>query len=161
MKKIVTVEDRPWLWQDCIKQFQEEGIEFCETVFYPGNFLEENIQEQYIEDYKKVTGVKVRQVNSQMEFLNIMDELYKNPDIVFLMDYDLKGDMSREDFFSRINVRYALKKDTEKKIWFYTTGFADIVGALHDTFPERVLSVLCPPDGQYFWDEKQVRKAVE
>lgn len=49
---------------------------------------------------------------------------------------------------------YAFKKDAEEEIWSYTNGFADIARALHDTFPERVLSATCLPGGQYSWDEK-------
>ena len=84
-----------------------------------------------------------------------------DPSVVFFMDYDLKGDMDRDDFFSRINVKYALEKDKDKKIWFYSSGPRDIQGLLQETFPDRVISVPRFSEGQLYWDEKQVKEIVK
>lgn len=161
-KRIVIVDDRPWKMKKGIMKLQEAGIDFFQTIYYPNNMIARATQDELMEDYKKSTGMKVVQVNDQSEFLARMDELYSDPDIIFLMDYDLKGDMNRDDFFTRINVKYAREKDQEeKKIWFYTTGPNDIKGLLRETFPDNVISVPTYSVGALEWDEAQVKAAVE
>ncbi|MDE5590025.1 MAG: hypothetical protein K2J60_12965 [Acetatifactor sp.] len=161
-KKIVIVDDRPWKMQDCIQKLQKEGIIFCKTIYYPNNTIVRKEQQELMEEYKQSTGIEVVQVNDQSEFLVKMDELYVDPNIIFLMDYDLKGDMNRNDFFARINVKYAIAKDqNEKKIWFYTSGPNDIRGLLRETFHDNVISVPVYSEGKLEWDEDQVKAAVE
>lgn len=87
-------------------------------------------------------------------------ETFGNQDTIFLMDYDLKGDMSREDFYTRINVKYAMAMGCER-IWFYTSGPSEIKGMLIKTFPGHVISVVAHLEGQSFWDEKQVLAAAQ
>ena len=82
-----------------------------------------NNKQELMNEYKMHTHIDVVQVETQKEFLDQMNELYCIPDIIFLMDYDLKGDMSIENFFTRVNVKYALMRDSEKKIWFYICRF--------------------------------------
>lgn len=161
-KRIVIVDDRPWKMKGSILKLQEAGVVFCKTIYYPNNMIARETQDELMEDYKKSTEMEVVQVNDQSEFLAQMDELYSVPDIIFLMDYDLKGDMNRDDFFTRINVKYARVKDKEeKKIWFYTTGPNDIKGLLRETFPNNVISVPTYSVGALEWDEEQVKAAVE
>ena len=123
--------------------------------------LDRKRQDELMEDYKESTGMEVVRVNSQKEFIDEMNKLYSMSNIVFLMDYDLKGDMNRDDFFSRINVKYALEKDKEKKIWFYSSGPRDIQGLLRETFSDNVISVPRFLNGQLYWDENQVKEVVE
>ena len=133
---------------------------FYRTVYCPNNELDKERQDRLMEDYKQSTGIEVVQVNSHSEFIVQMDELYKVSDLIFLMDYDLKGNMNSEDFFTRINVKYALVKDQEqKKIWFYTSGPRDIKGLLMETFPDNTISTFFK-FGLLHWDEKQVKEAV-
>lgn len=161
-KRIVIVDDRPWKMKESIQLLQKENIVFCRTVYYPNNVLDKERQNELMEDYKKSTGIEVVQVNSQSEFISQMDELYSVSDIIFLMDYDLKGNMNRDDFFTRINVKYALAKDQdEKRIWFYTSGPNDIKGLLRETFSDNIISVPDFHDGLLYWDEEQVKAAVE
>lgn len=161
-KRIVIVDDRPWKMKESIQQLQKENVVFYKTVYYPNNTLDRARQNTLMEDYEHSTGIDVVQVNSQSEFITQMDELYSVSDIIFLMDYDLKGDMNRDDFFARINVKYALAKDKdEKKIWFYTSGPRDIRGLLLETFPDNVISMPLFCDGQLYWDEEQVKAVVE
>ena len=104
----------------------------------------------------------VVQINSQSEFITQMDKLYCALDVVFFMDYDLKGNMARDDFFERINIKYALRKDKEKKkIWFYTSGPRDIKGLLLETFPGHVIRIPMYSEGQLYWEKEQVKAAVE
>ena len=166
MKRIVVVEDSPWKVMQSIQTLQKEGVEFCKTIFYPNNLIDKKSKEELMEEYKRVTGMEVVQVDTQIEFLDQMNESYDDPDIIFLMDFDLKGDMNANDFFSRINVKYALAKKTEKedekgKIWFYTSGPSDIKGLLMETFPGRLISTPLFYEGQLYWDNDQVKRAAE
>ena len=161
-KKIVVVDDRPWKMKKSIQKLQENSIDFYRTVYYPNNMLDKERQNELMEDYKEGTGIEVVQVNNQEEFITQMDVLYSNPDIIFLMDYDLKGDMNRNDFSTRINVKYALAKDkNQKKIWFYTSGPRDIKALLEETFPQHIISTPDYLGGQLYWDVEQVKKMVE
>ncbi len=160
MKKIVIVDDRPWKFQECVRKLKDKGIIFCKTVYYPNNTLGQDTQDRMINDYKNHTDMEIAQVNDQMEFLTKMDELYDNQDTIFLIDYDLKGDMSREDFYTRVNVKYAKVKGWDR-IWFYTSGPSDIKGMLIRTFPDHVISVTTNLEGQSFWDEEQVLTAAQ
>lgn len=161
-KKIVIVDDRPWKFKESIRSLQKAGVIFYKTIFYPNNMIPREKQNELMEDYKQSTNMDVIQVNNQSEFLAQMNELYNDRNIIFLIDYDLKGDMSRNDFFTRINVKYALVKDKEgKRIWFYTTGPNDIRGLLRETFPNNIISVPTYGVGALGWDEEQVKTVVE
>lgn len=161
MKRIVIVDDCPWRIKDSILQLQDQGISFYMTVYYPNKTLSWEDQKKLMQDYEESTGIQVVQVNNQNEFVTKMDEIYPITDIIFFVDYDLKGDMSPYDFYTRVNVKYALAKDQEeKKIWFYTTGPSDIKGLLWKTFPNRVISTPDCHGHQYGWDISQVQEAV-
>lgn len=160
-KSIVIVDDRPWKFQESIRKLKEEGLLFCKTIYYPNNMIPSETQDKLMEEYKRQTGMDVIRVEAQSEFVAQMDKLYADPDIIFLMDYDLKGDMNRNDFFTRINVKYALQKDREgKRIWFYTTGPNDIKGLLRETFSDNIISVPNYHAGALEWDEEQVKAAA-
>lgn len=159
-KKIVVVDDRPWKMQESILELQKKGVVFIKTFYYPNNTLDRKIQYELMEEYKRKTAIKVVQINSQSEFIKHMDEMYGNSDVIFLMDYDLKGNMDRNDFFARINVKYALKKDQEKKIWFYTSGPNDIKGILRETFPDNIISTPDYGEGALYWDEAEIMAVV-
>lgn len=160
-KRIVIVDDRPWKMKESVQELQKKQIVFDKVIYYPNDMLDKEEQNELMEEFKMSTGLEIVQVNKQMEFVEQMDELYCIPDIVFFMDYDLKGDMSGEDFFVRINVKYALSRDREqKKIWFYTSGPRDIKGLLRENFPDNIIGVPKFFDGQLYWDEEQVKAAV-
>lgn len=161
MKKIVIVDDRPWQMRDSISALKSKGVIFFKTIYYPNDELSQEEQNELIAEYQEQTGMETVWVDSERKFMDEMEKVYGRSDIIFLMDYDLKGDMNRDTFFKRINVRYAIAKDKEnKKIWFYTTGPADIKGLLIDTFPERMISVTKPDVESSYWDEAQVLAAV-
>lgn len=161
-KKIIVVDDRPWKMKECILELQEEGIDFVKTVYYPNNMLDTERQNALMEDYRKSTGIEVVLVDNESAFVTQMDLLYKTPNVIFLMDYDLKGNMNRDDFLARINVRYALERDQkERKIWFYTSGPSDIRGLLRKKFTDRVIDTPFFSEGQLHWEKEQVKTAVE
>lgn len=96
--------------------------------------------------------------------INATVDWYKLDDVVFLMDYDLKGDMGTDDFFQRINIKYALEKrkeHAEEKIWFYTTGGADVRTALLGNFPDNVIRVTKFINDQLEWDKDSIKRIVE
>lgn len=162
MKRLVVVDDRPWKLKDCIRRLKEQGILFYKTIYYLGNMISYEEQQELMAGYREITDMEVVRVDSQKEFLDEMDRLYDEDDVVFLMDYDLKGDMSGYDFFDRINVKYAREKDPErKKIWFYTSGPSDIKGLLYETFGDNVVSTPEFFGGQLYWDEEQVKAVAE
>lgn len=160
-KKIVIVDDRPWKMKNSIIELQKNDIIFYRTIYYPNDMLDRERQNKLMEDYQKSTNIEVDSVKNQKEFVDKMDELYCTPDIIFLMDYDLKGDMNGDDFFARINVKYALAKDQEqKKIWFYTSGPSDIKSLLLETFPDHIIRTPKYFNGQLYWDEEQIKIAM-
>ncbi len=163
MKKIVVVEDRPWFTMDATLELQKEGVEFYKMIYYPSELLNSKERNKLLKTYEEETRVDVLTVNSQREFIDAMDGMYEQKDIVFLMDYDLKGDMAVDDFFSRINIRYALEKrkcQSEERIWFYTTGGADVKRVLYENFEERVISTPQFINSQLKWDKEQIMRIV-
>jgi hypothetical protein len=163
MKKIVVVEDRPWFTMDATVRLQEKGIVFYRMIYYPSALLNSKDQNELMDKYKVKTKVEVIEVQQQRDFLDKIDELYREQDIVFLMDYDLKGDMSVDNFYSRINIKYAMEKrkeNGEDRIWFYTTGGADVKRVLCENFENRVISTPKFINSQLQWDEDQILKMV-
>lgn len=163
MKKIVIVEDRPWVTEEAVKKIQEENIEIVAMVFYPNLNSPKQKQEQLIEKFKKNTGVDVKTVSSQREFEEVMDILYQKEENVFLMDFDLKGDGST-NFDNRINVRYVKKREREehenKRFWIYTTGNVDVKNILAVQFKNHVIDADFW-EMQVEWDMDQIRQIVE
>lgn len=161
IKQIVIVDDRPWKMQDCIREFQNQGIRFCKTLYYPDFVMPVEIpDDQWICKYEKATGLNVYKINDMIDFIDQMDKSYNTPNTIFFMDYDLKGDMSYS-FWQRINVKYATARDKEQqRIWFYTAGPKDIKKALLDAFPGHLLDVHATSAGRLYWELEQVFKAV-
>lgn len=163
MKRIVVVEDRPWFTMDATVELQRAGVEFYRTIYYPSVLLNSKERNALMEKYQKRTGIEVITVHGQREFIDRMNELYQIADIVFLMDYDLKGDMAVDDFFSRINIKYALEKRNaggEGRFWFYTTGGADVKRVLFENFEENVVSTPRFINSQLQWDKDAIMQIV-
>lgn len=164
MKRVVVVEDRPWMTTEATVGLQKKGVTFYKTIYYPSLLLNSKEKELLMQKYRDKTGLPVEVVNGQREFIDKMDELYSLDDVVFLMDYDLKGDMAVDDFFSRVNIKYALEKrkqQGEEKIWFYTTGGSDVRTALVSNFQDRVIRVPHFMNNQIQWDEDSVIRIAE
>lgn len=164
MKRVVVVEDRPWMTTEATEGLQKKGVTFYKTIYYPSLLLNSKEKELLMQEYQEKTGIPVEVVNGQREFIDKMDELYDLDDVVFLMDYDLKGDMAVDDFFSRVNIKYALEKrkqQREEKIWFYTTGGSDVRTALVSNFQDRVIRVPHFMNNQLQWDEESIIRIAE
>lgn len=162
MKRIIVVEDRPWRTTNATIKLQEKGVEFYKTLYYPGTLISGQ-EKNNLQEYEKQTKIDVETIKTQDEFVSKMEELYVLDDVIFLMDYDLKGDMNTEDFYSRINIKYAKEKreQGEFKIRFYTTGGADVKEILVEEFEDYIVSVPVLQDENVYWDEKEILKMVE
>lgn len=123
-------------------------------------------KEELLEKFKQETAVEVDEVSTQEEFVNKMEELYCSDDVVFFMDYELKGD-STEEADKRINVRYAKYKEyggkidpNQRKIWFYTTSSVANVAILNHNFPEHVLPVTKYCEGKLAWKAEIIEQIL-
>lgn len=162
MKKIVIVEDKPWITQNAICDLQKKNINVIKMVYYPNAFGDEKEKKKLMDLFKEKTKVEVDEVSSQEEFVNKMEELYQLEDVVFFMDYELKGDSTKEAD-KRINVRYARYKEygdgfkpERRKIWFYTASSAANVAVLYHNFPDNVLPVTKYYEGILEWKEEKI-----
>lgn len=142
MKKLVVVENRPWITINSTQLLTEKGVEFYKTIYYTGSLLNSGKNETLLKRYADKTGIEVDIAENIMQLVEKMDAYYQMDDVVFLMNYDLKGDMCIDDFYSRINVKYALDKNhnREGKIWFYTTGGIDVQKTLRMAFGDHVIN---------------------
>lgn len=163
MKEVVIVEDKPWVTGKAVQNLQQKGVSVLRIVYYPNAFGDEDEKKRLIGELLKKTNVEIDKVTNQEEFVEKMQELYEADNVVFFMDYDLKGDFTMEPD-SRINIRYAKHKEKinpeKRKIWFYTvTGVAN-VEVITQMFPGRVLRVDTYEDGQLVWNEDDMKKIL-
>lgn len=159
MKKIVIVCNRPWYYQHSIQNLQVKGITIESIVIYlegPHQSLKSILKK--IINFERKTGIPIESVERQGKFINIMDRLYSDPDILFLMDYNLMFDISA-NFYERLNIKYAIAHKDDQRIYFFTTGGKDIIDKLSARFPGHVIPIY--GSGQLFFDESQILSIVE
>lgn len=166
MKKIVIVEDKPWVTSDAVQSLQKDKAEVIRIVYYPNTFGDDEEKSKLLQGLKEKTNVQIDRVNNQEEFVEKMEELYGEENVVFFMDYDLKGD-STMDPDSRINIRYAKHKEYRekveekgRKIWFYTVSGAANVEIIKRNFPDHVLGIENYIDGQLTWDANELNQIL-
>lgn len=136
------MEARPWTVTDAVRKLQKMGAAFHRTVYYRGSLLDAEDRDILIKKYKEATEMEVDMVHSMREFVDRMEELCQDPELVFLIDYDLEGNMSIDHISDRINVRYALEKEKNGdtgRFWFYTTGGSDVQETLLRNLGERLV----------------------
>ena len=162
MKKIIIVEDKPWVTENAVCNLQKKNIDVVKMVYYPNSFGNEKEKKRLMDAFKEKTKVEVDEVYTQEEFVNKMEELYELENVVFFMDYELKGDFT-EEANKRINVRYARYKEygegfnsNERKIWFYTASSVGNVAVLYHNFPDNVLLVTKYSEGRLEWEEEKI-----
>lgn len=162
MKKIVIVEDKPWATGDAVRRLKKGNVDVLRIVYYPNPYGDADEKRKLIRELEEKTSVQIDTVNNQEEFVEKMEELYAEPDVVFFMDYDLKGDrtVNPED---RINFRYTKLKEYRenqdanlRKIWFYTISCVTNLEIITHNFPENVLHVDNYTDGQLTWDAREI-----
>lgn len=162
MKRIVIVEDRPWVTEQDVLRLGEENIEIAAMIYYPNSNSTKQEQERMVQEFENNTGINVQCVNSQKEFVDVMDQWYADEQVVFLVDFDLKGDGST-NFDNRINVLYVKDKQGagKKRFWFYTTGNVDVKSILMAQFKGHVIDVKFDYEEMLLeWKIEQIRKMV-
>jgi hypothetical protein len=164
MKRIVIVEDRPWVTQREVLEIKKQEIEVAAMIYYPNSNSTKQEQEKLVQEFENKTGVDVQWVNSQSEFVDAMDRWYADERVVFLVDFDLKGDGST-NFDNRINVLYVKAKEKQEKgkerFWFYTTGNVDVKSILMAQYKGHVIDVNFNPIRMSLeWDMGQIQEMV-
>lgn len=168
MKKIVIVEDKPWVTKRAVKDLLARGdVEIARIVYYPNSLGDNEEKKLLLSDFERETGVQIDTVHDQVTFVKKMEELYILDNVVFFMDYELKGDTTL-DADSRINIRYAKNKEyggntnpQERKIWFYTVSGVANVEIIRHYFPERTLPVDSYKNGLLVWNQNVLNKILE
>lgn len=167
MKKVVIVEDKPWVTSQAVQCLLERNVEVLRFVYYPNVFGDDAEKRQLLEDLRSATQVQIDVVENQEQFINAMEELYQVENVVFFMDYDLKGDCTVPPDL-RVNFRYAKYKEygeepdaAEKKIWFYTVSGATNVEIISRNFPDRVLHIDEFKEGQLSWNTNEITHILE
>ena len=162
MKRIVIVEDRPWVTEKDVLRLGKENIEIAAMIYYPNSNSTKQEQERMVQEFENKTRIKVQWVNSQKEFVDVMDQWYADEQVVFLVDFDLKGDGST-NFDNRINVLYVKDKQGagNERFWFYTTGNVDVKSILMAQFKGHVIDVNFDFEQMLLeWKIEQIRKMV-
>lgn len=143
MKNVILLEDNLKVAEefiDQLREWKEKGeidIAIDKLLFYEDNLNAEKVEG--LEEVQKIRqkGIKVEWVNV-ISFDCVMDELYRDPDNLFIFDTYLLSDESFV-FKYRINVSYALEKINDKRIWFYTNAGADIKDNIDRIFGDMVM----------------------
>lgn len=141
---ITILEDRPRLMWEAVETLKTMGIYTKNIICYRNDLNKEEAYQKKIETMCNQLGVKLFLVDND-SFSTVLDEFYKDKEMVFFFDMDLLGDYSHH-FLQRINVIYALKKKEMEKndgrIWFYTTGPISAVEQINMYFPHRRIPVV-------------------
>ena len=141
---IYIVDDRPQTMLLAIKEIQDLGG-CVHTVFSFSDNEDENDtkKNRIIESKFHEIGVSLEPINSK-NFAFALDQVYKEPDTIFLFDFDLTPEESIHPD-ERINVEYALSKYQQDpanfKIWFYTTGTATFISSISKMFGNRLIPI--------------------
>lgn len=138
------VDDRPQTMLLATKEMLDLGVHVHTVFFFSDNGNEYNAEKNEILRSKfHDLGVSLHPINRR-NFASVLDQVYKDPNAVFLFDFDLTPDESIHPD-ERINVEYALSKYQQDpanfKIWFYTTGPAAFVSSINKMFENRLIPV--------------------
>ena len=141
---VYIVDDRPQTLLSLVAQMVKNGFH-VQTVFVYFERKEDadNRKVKTLENQFTALGVTLRIITDN-DFHTVLDEIYMDPNAVFLFDFDLSPERS---FYcdERINVQYALGKlqlePDNFKIWFHTTGPVSMVAQIHHLFGDRLISV--------------------
>ncbi|MGF0032689.1 hypothetical protein ACQRBN_06940 [Bariatricus sp. SGI.154] len=143
MKKVILLEDNLKVAEEFIDQLiewkekEKRDIKIDKMLFYEDTLNAEEVKE--LEGVRSICnkGIDVEWVNV-ISFDYVMDNLYSDPDNLFIFDTYLLSDESFV-FKYRVNVGYALQKINDKRIWFYTNAGADIKDSIDRIFGDMVI----------------------
>lgn len=162
MKRVVIVEDKPWITSEAVLRLKEENANEVRIIYCPNAYGDASEKSELLDGLKEKTNVEIDTVKNHTEFVKKMEELYEKPDVVFLMDYDLEGD-STVPPEERINYRYAKLKEygegqvvNSRKIWFYTISGVFNLEIITRDFPDNVLHVDRYTKGQLTWNDGEI-----
>ena len=142
MKNIVLLEDKPARLGKFIskinrnKESNQLGVDL--VLYYNPSLAQES---EEVQELKKTLNVDVKVVNI-WNFDDTLNELFDRTDSLFIFDTDLNEDMEENYFNYRINVNYALRRQNDRRIWFYTVSGPDFEENVQKTFPEKVIQAV-------------------
>lgn len=163
MKKWVIVEDRPWVMEIPIKELRKKaeecGHSFVEPIVL--HFIPETEEKQKAKKEKYGREYQSFCQNTGIDPIQIMKDTFEaevnkyiDKGYTILMDLNLTGD-NNDYFNNRQNVQYVKKKfgkNSQNKIWFYTTGASMDSRFLFIEFPGNYISVNGFVDGNVDMD---------
>lgn len=151
-KKIIFLEDKPEKLTQVIADMQLiDGIDAIEVLYYNSKKPQ---NPEKVSELAKILHVEVKAVNF-MSFENVLDELYEQPDNLFIFDTVLNEEEYHwETFTYRNNISYALRKkeqngDENQRIWFYTTVGYDIKERIDDLFGTYVMQAQAEDNNKF------------
>lgn len=141
-KKIVFLEDEPKkLAQIIPEMIGRDGIETVEVLYYNPDISQDS---EEVKELEKALGAEVKVLNL-LNFDMVLDELYAQPDNLFVFDTVLTKNPI-EIFEYRVNVSYALRKreqldkqEQRLRVWFYTVAGLNFQSLIDELFGEYVL----------------------
>ena len=127
MKNIILLEDQPERLGTLIRQLQEpayQNIVQVTTILCYGsseNWDKDslNLLREKLSSLCNMEGIDCIRTDI-WNFDELMDKLYSSPLNGFIFDTQLFPGKDIDVFDFRINISYALKKNADNKIWFYT-----------------------------------------
>lgn len=140
MKKIILLEDKPEKLKPVVQKIKEQCKAECEVLFYCDDVEQDNSR------IKRALGLD-NVVNVDFWDLRLkLDALYSDKDNIFIFDTQL-DQKNWEDFDYMINVNYALGKQKDHRIWFYTVAGPYFKDNIQERFPTHVLNAKVQDNG--------------
>ena len=143
-KKIVFLEDKPKrLAQIIPEMIKRNEIERVEVLYYAPEISQDSDE---VKELEKELKAEVKVLNL-LNFDKILDELYAQPDNLFVFDTVLTTNPVEIEIFEyRVNVSYALRKREQLtkpgqllRIWFYTVAGLNYQNSIDELFGEYAL----------------------
>lgn len=139
MKNIILLEDKPKRLREFIsktnKSKESNQLEVEQVLYYNPDLAQES---EEVQELKRMLEVDVKVVNI-WNFDDTLNELFEQTDNLFIFDTDINEDDEVKIFTYRINVSFALRKQREGRIWFYTVSGPDFEENIRKTFPKEVI----------------------
>lgn len=138
--KLAIIEDRPWIMMRMLGKIRdiipEEEILL---IYYVNSAREESEYEEQLCRKCKEMKVEFKKIQDD-SFEDEMNKLYDDQDRIFFIDLILDDN---SDFFEeRVNVRFAMERKQDKRIWFYTTSGKYNISKIKKEFGDQHIPVI-------------------
>lgn len=138
--KLAIIEDRPWIMMRMLRKIRdiipEEEISL---IYYVNSAREESEFEEQLRCKCKEMKVEFKKIQDD-SFEDEMNKLYGDQDRIFFIDLILDDN---SDFFEeRVNVRFAMERKQDKRIWFYTTSGKYNISKIKKEFDDQYIPVI-------------------